>query len=286
MQAIRPRLFHRSVVLPARAAAFPTWEAPPALRTPSLLSVKLQAHSVVTDARVGASGVPGSADPRSSSASSASPDVAPRHQRRPDVSDQAPLSSAKDINTGKLAGAIANRLRNAEVCEIDAVGPESQHSAIKAISMAQQWFEKDGEFPGTCFAVHPHSVDIPATGSLPPSKMCRMRLRPVRGRADGREQPDIWVGRDANPGLLAGNLKNMLARFPRVELTSMGAVATSRALKALIIANKYVRDSGQFREGQVVVATVRGEEVLVQQDTRQRVRWTCLLDPPNKAHGA
>lgn len=190
-----------------------------------------------------------------------------------------PLSSAKDINIGRLAGAIANRLRRDEACEIRAVGPSAQHSAVKAIIMVHEWFKKDGEFTGISFALDVRQVDLPSDGHLPPSKMCHIELLPIR-RELGSEKPHEFVRGDDNPGLVAGKLKNRLQHFPSIELSSMGPMATSRALKALIIAKTYIQKSTYFRADQNIVAIVRAEEIVERlQGARQRLRWTCVLDP-------
>lgn len=214
-------------------------------------------------------------------------EASPGQPRQPGVLARTPLSSTKSINIGRLAGAIAARLRQDEGCEINAVGPDSHHCAVKAIVMAQEWFDRDGEFPGTRFAIHASSVALPAVGGLAPSKLCQLRLQPVaRACPAEHDVPDLFVGGDGNPGLLAGDLTARLRSSPSVEMSSMGPSATSRALKALILANKYVKTSGEGREEQVVLALVRAELIDLRQGTRTRFRWTCIQDPPGEAQGA
>merc|ERR1712048_125168 len=134
--------------------------------------------------------------------------------------------------------------------------------------------------------VLPAKVALAARGSEPESFKLRFcvwvksseaapeeeqSLPPWRDELD-ESSPDLFAGRDSNPGLLAGDLVSLLKkRGPRgtVSIGGMGAVATSKALKALLVSHAYLAES--FRPGELLAAVPAVETLQVYGEERFRM---------------
>eukprot|EP00929_Paragymnodinium_shiwhaense_P097959 TRINITY_DN59519_c0_g1_i1.p1 TRINITY_DN59519_c0_g1~~TRINITY_DN59519_c0_g1_i1.p1 ORF type:complete len:298 (+),score=35.76 TRINITY_DN59519_c0_g1_i1:198-1091(+) len=217
--------------------------------------------------------------------------------------DVRPLYASANINVGRLAGAIAAKIRQDGSCHLEACGPNAGHKGLKAIMMANKYLETD--FPGKTLAIHVGKVTKPASGNMPETAMSRLSLWPVARSSEpgvgqlrrdqpGSDKPDIIAGKDVNPGLLAGDLVNLLLRRRKnqpddatVTIGGMGAVATSMSLKCLVLARVYLAEQNSNQslgiDEQVLAATATMQAVpSVQEEERMRVLWTCrLLSAPD-----
>lgn len=196
--------------------------------------------------------------------------------------------AATDLNVGKLAGAVAGDIRDHNLCHIEAVGPASCHKALKSLVMATRYLQDRGQAsPEQSLVFVPSKVAIPASEDsdggvrpettmitftiwLPSADSCDERLQ-------GFKKPDIFAGRESNPGLLAGELAAFLkTRGYRgsAEMVAMGAASSSKALKAIIIARVYLADV--LTEAGQTLAVVAGEETLrVSGDEKVRMVLSC-----------
>merc|ERR1712151_255183 len=147
--------------------------------------------------------------------------------------------------------------------------------------------------------VLPAKIALPTRGSEPESSKLRfcVWVKPrneipkeeqalQRWRDESEEsQPDLFAGRDSNPGLLAGDIVKLLKRRGpdgTVTIGGMGAVATSKALKALSVSHAYLEDS--FGPGEKLAAVPAVENLEVYGEERFRMVLSCCrVQVPSKA---
>merc|ERR1711933_594599 len=93
---------------------------------------------------------------------------------------------------------------------------------------------------GSRLAFVPEKVAVPARAGHPKTSMLRLCARLVSNPPIG-EQLDVPVARDTNPGLAARELLKSLEQGNVATIGGMGAIAMSRALKAIVIAQSIAR---------------------------------------------
>mmetsp|Transcript_79422 Transcript_79422/g.184301 ORF Transcript_79422/g.184301 Transcript_79422/m.184301 type:complete len:299 (+) Transcript_79422:82-978(+) len=187
-----------------------------------------------------------------------------------------PLVAAKTINVGRLAGAIKSRVQQGSPCSVDAVGPEAQHKAVKALIMASRFLQEDGH-PGKRMAFMAEKHELAANSPKPPTSMVRLHGR-LFGELAVPESPDLFISGNTNPGLAAKDLASILKEAGLDGVASMGgmgALAMSRALKALIIARAIMRRAGAMGRHEVLVAMPQLLQVQVHDEERFRFVLNC-----------
>merc|ERR1712232_211810 len=100
--------------------------------------------------------------------------------------------------------------------------------------MANRYLQED--HVGQSLALVPVKVELPARGDEPATVKIRFSVWLTHEEVPSADRPpDLYVGRDTNPGLLAGDLVKLLRPAFResVSIGGMGPIATSRAVKAL-----------------------------------------------------
>eukprot|EP00927_Polykrikos_kofoidii_P033966 TRINITY_DN28802_c0_g1_i1.p1 TRINITY_DN28802_c0_g1~~TRINITY_DN28802_c0_g1_i1.p1 ORF type:complete len:226 (-),score=28.05 TRINITY_DN28802_c0_g1_i1:34-711(-) len=155
-----------------------------------------------------------------------------------------PLVAASEINVGRLAGAIKARIRNESVCKLEAIGPMATHKALKSVVMANDYLRDNPKELGQCLALAPVKAPMPAQDGNPESFKVSLTTW-LMSELDQEEDvmPDFFVPKDANPGIVAGDMTKLFGkrgRYGVVTMSAMGALATSKALKAVIIARIYM----------------------------------------------
>lgn len=180
---------------------------------------------------------------------------------------------AANINVGKLAGSILHRVRQGDVCELDAIGPNAQHKALKSLVMANRYLQL--EMAGNYLAFRLERVARPAIGAAPETSLLRFRMELLPGLLPPARPPDLLVARDTNPGLMAGDLMKVFHTKRVVTVVGMGPVAMSRAFKTLLIAQVFLNGSG---DGDVLLAAPQSEQVRVGGEERARFMLICTRD--------
>lgn len=181
-----------------------------------------------------------------------------------------PLNCKAQINVGRLAGAVAARVREEHVCEVDTVGPEALHKALKAVVMASRYLGDD--LPGKRLAVIAERRELPANGNLPATVLFKLRVAPLPDLPPS-DEPDLYVGRDANPGLIASPLSKKLKNKEVVTISGMGALAMSKAFKAIGVAGVYLSDV--LDKGEFIAAMPREQTIKLWDEERVRMLLIC-----------
>merc|ERR1719419_2051661 len=167
---------------------------------------------------------------------------------------------------------------------MDAVGPEAQHKAVKALIMASRYLQ-DGH-RGQRMAFRAEKVDLPERGpGEPATSMLRLHAC-MLPELTARATPNVFVSRDTNPGLAAKELADVLKRECVGCMGGMGAFAMSRALKAMVIAGIFMRRSLRGRE--VAAAMPQLQHLQVHDEERVRFVLTCAVQqwPPEAPNAA
>lgn len=179
---------------------------------------------------------------------------------------------------GRLAGAVKNRVQTEGVCEVDTVGPEALHKALKAVIMAGRYLQ-DEALAGSCLAFSPAKVPLAArSAEEPATSMVRLRVRllPAPPPKVPEEGPELLLaGGETNPGMLATDLAARLRGSGSATVGGMGAVATSRAIKAQMIAKVYLAKMLGSRKELLAVPQLEVLEVNGQE--RWRMVLNCLV---------
>mmetsp|Transcript_67132 Transcript_67132/g.174813 ORF Transcript_67132/g.174813 Transcript_67132/m.174813 type:complete len:203 (-) Transcript_67132:12-620(-) len=192
-----------------------------------------------------------------------------------------PLMCPAGSNVGRLAGAVAARIRQGAACEIEAVGPEAQHKAVKAVGMASRYLQDDNA--GSRLVFVPRRASLAAgRGGQPETVMLRLQCHLLAG-LESTDSRDVIVGGDTNPGLAAKTVQEVLAQRSVATIGGMGPMAMSRALKTLVVANVYMRKS--LRPGEAILAAPSVEDAGPDGD-RIRFLLTCTRGEAKRASAA
>eukprot|EP00930_Biecheleria_cincta_P090566 TRINITY_DN79970_c0_g1_i1.p1 TRINITY_DN79970_c0_g1~~TRINITY_DN79970_c0_g1_i1.p1 ORF type:complete len:283 (+),score=31.07 TRINITY_DN79970_c0_g1_i1:36-851(+) len=196
------------------------------------------------------------------------------------------LMSAKNVNVGKLAGAIAKRISEHGVCSIDCVGAMPIYSAMKAVSIASGYL--GDSHPGQKLCVHHEWVTNPAreapSGRQTETKLLRVHVRPVAPPSTHDEPELILIGADTNTGLAAGLISRVIEEKGVAAVAGMGSFAISNAVKAMAIAQTYLEKQDALGE-RVIGAVVRTETFKEDSGAeRKRMVLSCIrITDPGKA---
>uniref|UniRef100_A0A7S2AH25 Uncharacterized protein n=1 Tax=Alexandrium andersonii TaxID=327968 RepID=A0A7S2AH25_9DINO len=98
-----------------------------------------------------------------------------------------------------------------------------------------------------------------------------LSLLPAPPSTEGRA-PEIFIASGTNVGQAAGLIARLLESNGLVTIGGMGPIATSNALKALIIARSYLTESS---EGRPLVAFVSSEKFREKDEDRTRMVMSC-----------
>lgn len=193
------------------------------------------------------------------------------------------MRMGKDTNLGNLAGAIAERVRTGGVLTLDAVGPKQTHQALKSVIMANGFLKDRGGHEGKQLAVTPEKrfVELEEEEQVAesgPRTMLRlhMQLVPEGSRAD---QPDIKVAATTNTGWLAGHLTKRLKEADAATLGGMGATSSNNSLKAMLIAQAFLKES--LTGGRVLAVSVWDDKVKPKagKEDASRMMMSCTRVP-------
>eukprot|EP00930_Biecheleria_cincta_P049177 TRINITY_DN3441_c0_g1_i1.p1 TRINITY_DN3441_c0_g1~~TRINITY_DN3441_c0_g1_i1.p1 ORF type:complete len:250 (-),score=27.41 TRINITY_DN3441_c0_g1_i1:136-885(-) len=202
------------------------------------------------------------------------------------ASKTGPLISTKDVNIGKLAGALANRIRETGTCSIDCIGPLPIYSAVKAVNIASGYLEES--LPGQRLCVHHEWVTQPSreAPSGRETKLLRFNVRPVTPPATKDEPELILVSAETNTGLAAGLISRVIEKSGVAALGGMGSHSITNAVKAVAIAQSYLEKREALGD-KVIAAIVRTEKFKESDEDRTRIVLSCILIPdPTKEKAA
>ncbi|CAE8622416.1 unnamed protein product [Polarella glacialis] len=172
------------------------------------------------------------------------------------------------------------RILQGETCSIDAVGAEAQSRAVKAMVFTSRYLQDT--HPGLHVFFEPEAVSLPAQGDAPETKMLRLHAC-LLPEPTAVEKADIVVSRETNPGLTAAEIARTLRARGRqgvVSISGMGPVPMNRALKAIVLARRYMEP--HFKAGESVLAGPAIETLQAGADGGEdRVRFllSCVWGP-------
>lgn len=189
----------------------------------------------------------------------------------PAADDKPPLVASRASNVGKLAGAIVHRVRTDSMPSISVIGPDAAYMALKSVIIASSYI-KDTH-AGKAFAVVTERREVMDPNALDLKHGLLLHVRLVPDRVPTLP-PNLLVAGDANPGLVAGLMANILRESASVTLACMGASATSKALKATMIAQRYVAE--MLSEGTGALALLPTYDSIVEKgEERHRILLRC-----------
>mmetsp|Transcript_23274 Transcript_23274/g.43739 ORF Transcript_23274/g.43739 Transcript_23274/m.43739 type:complete len:239 (-) Transcript_23274:73-789(-) len=146
-------------------------------------------------------------------------------------------SATGDIS--KLSGAVAARLRDGHSAKLSAIGPQAVQTALRSIARSTYWLGK--EKPGEEVLI---KADRQTQKKDSPDEYVEMRLDAQLWLKDGKDgqEESVPISAKTNTGNAAAFVAARLAEDPTVTpaLRSVGALAASQAVKALVIARTYV----------------------------------------------
>ncbi|CAE6960953.1 erg10 [Symbiodinium sp. CCMP2592] len=180
--------------------------------------------------------------------------AAKRHAASASVHVPEVLIASAAGNISKLGGAVASRLREGQVARLSAIGPPALHSALRSLTLSGHWLSKEKEDQELLFIAERH------VQKQDQNEYIEMRLvaelLPKSGKK-AREEV-VPISQKTNVGQAAAFMASRLAEEPDVTLAlrSVGAVAGSQAIKALVIARKYVQKA---HPGEDLVVCAREE---------------------------
>mmetsp|Transcript_14746 Transcript_14746/g.23393 ORF Transcript_14746/g.23393 Transcript_14746/m.23393 type:complete len:271 (+) Transcript_14746:69-881(+) len=183
-------------------------------------------------------------------------------------------------NVGRLAGAIAGRVREKGHCTIDCVGAMPCYTALKAVVIASGYLTES--HPGQILTVHPAKDKLAPreapSGRITETVLTRIYVRPMPTPSK-KDEPDlILIGTDTNAGLAAGLLSKVFETNGVAAVTGMGSRAMSQALKAVAIAQTYLQQN-KVLDTEELVAAVRTESFKEGDEDRIRMVLTCMRAP-------
>mmetsp|Transcript_108418 Transcript_108418/g.209893 ORF Transcript_108418/g.209893 Transcript_108418/m.209893 type:complete len:243 (+) Transcript_108418:41-769(+) len=182
-----------------------------------------------------------------------------------------PLIAAHNSNVGKLAGALAGRIRAEDAADVSVIGPAATYAAVKAIMIAGQYLQDNQ--PGVCLGFSPAKQALSVHGGTSGEKETVGLLLHTRAVADPgtQNEPPVFAAGDTNVGNMASLMKTPLGMGNSITIGCMGARAVSSALKATIIATKYME--GDLMQHETLVLVPRYETFKVDSvDSEERVR--------------
>jgi len=154
------------------------------------------------------------------------------------------LQVASGTAQGRLAGAVAARLRAETPAVLSAMGPQAAYTAIRAIAIAGDYLRRERPRQELAVTVERTSSGKDAEGLEMFRLRLNVRLEPKEEKE--AEEREVRVAQGTNIGHVASFLARALGESRGVPaIRGMGAAATSQALKAAAIAQGYVqRDLG------------------------------------------
>eukprot|EP00928_Gymnodinium_smaydae_P092136 TRINITY_DN75941_c0_g1_i1.p1 TRINITY_DN75941_c0_g1~~TRINITY_DN75941_c0_g1_i1.p1 ORF type:complete len:286 (+),score=64.21 TRINITY_DN75941_c0_g1_i1:80-859(+) len=206
-----------------------------------------------------------------------------------------PLLSSAKVNVGKLAGAVSERVRTEGQCYIQAVGPDPCHNALKAVIIAGTYLESAAAGADVELAVTPEKSflegRVAPSGRTTDTAFLNLLVRQLpaapaasaagdaASAAGASEAPkDVVVGSDTNVGKAAGLVATRMQENGAVTIGCMGAASSAKALKAVIVAQKYLAD--YLGEDNVLAASVRTEKFRTQGgEDMKRLVLSCRRAP-------
>ncbi|CAE7303710.1 unnamed protein product [Symbiodinium sp. CCMP2456] len=168
----------------------------------------------------------------------------------------ATLRSHGGVNVGHLAGAIKAPLSRGETCAVDAVGPAALLKALKAMIFASDYLQE--QRPGFRVAGEPRLESVPASAEQPETTKLRMHLSLVPEPPFRSAAVDLTFGKGTNPGIAAATLAQKIKLQGPTTVSAMGALPASKALKSVIIAQRYLHE----HLGEDVLLVVPAKQVL------------------------
>lgn len=185
-----------------------------------------------------------------------------------------PLMATRTSNIGKLAGAIAAQIRQQGASTLTMVGPQASYNAVKAAVLATGYLEDT--LDGQSLALIPAKFDIDSAESQATVGL-QLDVRTVAGIVPGT-QPEIFSAGSTNVGLMAGLMVNRFKEGATVvTVGGMGAHAVSSALKATMIAQRYMKDD--LGEDYTLALVPKYNEFEEQSETKVRLLLACSKIP-------
>mmetsp|Transcript_69557 Transcript_69557/g.192408 ORF Transcript_69557/g.192408 Transcript_69557/m.192408 type:complete len:225 (-) Transcript_69557:7-681(-) len=189
------------------------------------------------------------------------------------------LVSTRSVNVGRLAAAVAARIRTRGRCAVKAVGPLPCHNALKSVVIASSFLHD--EHAGKGLAVTPEQ-DFERRRTAPSGRITdtslmrlQVRLLPRPPVGEGK-MPEVFIASGTNVGQAAGMIARITESRGLVTVGGMGPAATSNALKALIIAQSYM---AELSNGKALVAFVSSEKFKEKSEERTRLVMSCTWAP-------
>lgn len=192
------------------------------------------------------------------------------------TSKAGPLISGKDVNVGKMAGALANQIRESGACRIDCIGAMPIYSAVKAVNIASGYLEDS--HPGQRLCIHHEWVTQPASEAPAgiDTKLLRFHVKPVTPPSIKDEPELIMVSAKTNTGLAAGLISRVIEQSGGAALSCMGSASVTNAVKAMGIAQSYLAKRDALGDNKVVGAVVRTEKFMDGNEERTRMILSCM----------
>lgn len=190
------------------------------------------------------------------------------------TSQSGPLICGKNVDVSKLAGAVANRIRESDVCDIECVGGVQIYSAVKAVNIGSSYLEET--HPGQRLCIHHEWVTRQIREGVD-TKVMRLHVKPVMPPVIKDEPEVILVKSNTNPGVVAGPISKAIEEQGFAALSCMGGVSMSKALNAIGRAESYLENRGALGD-RVVGAVVRSEKFMGgDKELKRRMILTCML---------
>lgn len=152
-----------------------------------------------------------------------------------------PLVAKKDVNVGKLAGAIAARVRTEGVAPICAVGPEASYAAVKAIVLADKYLQET--LQGKVLGIVLERVEVRDEETKVLDKVVVVLNVLPMAAITLKDEPEVYSSGNTNVGLMAGLMKGIIDKSGVVTVGGMGPKAVSSFLKAAVICQGYMADN-------------------------------------------
>eukprot|EP00933_Yihiella_yeosuensis_P049756 TRINITY_DN4704_c0_g1_i1.p1 TRINITY_DN4704_c0_g1~~TRINITY_DN4704_c0_g1_i1.p1 ORF type:complete len:263 (+),score=31.02 TRINITY_DN4704_c0_g1_i1:62-790(+) len=199
-------------------------------------------------------------------------------------STQRPLLGTSQVNVGRLAGAMTGRIRSGDPCIVDAIGPEACNKVVRSFMLASEYIQDTHK--GKQLAFELQRVIAPARGSNPETVKLRFHSTLV-DQFPLPDRPDLVTARDTNPGVLAGELQNLLLQRGDsgiVVIGGLGARAISMCLKTMQMAHKYMQK--HLKQDEALLAVCSSQQIPVKdsEETRWRFVLSCARGPAANPH--
>ena len=189
------------------------------------------------------------------------------------------LQCGGGTNVGKLAGAIKMRILSDNLTQIEMIGPQAMYTAIKSIILAEEYANEDSS--GKVMAVRPEMVQlkdrVAPSGRTTETAALRLNVATVE-RFKDVDHESIYFSGDTNPGVAAGLLCRLVESKGTAPVACMGAAATSKALKAFMITEDYLRRNSTLGD-KVLAFQVQKDLFKEGGEDRTRLLFSCGLVP-------